>query len=355
MPGFNGERTEPATPKKRQEARRKGHIPKTRELPSAMLILSLGMVFYFYGASFNQKLMKAFQSYWLNINRPLTPETVFGIFVYSIKNMMSLIAPMLITFLSISIFSYVIQFGFVLSTDPITPDLSRINPINGLKRLFSLSSIAELLKSLIKLFVIGYVAYRVLAPEARNILSYIELPVGQVLLYTSKLSLKLIFCAGLALLALSVLDYLFQRYQYEQNLRMTKQEVKEELKEREGDPKIKARMRSLQRQMAMSRMMQEVPKSDVIITNPVRIAVAIRYDSKSMYAPKVVAKGYGSIASRIKEVARRYGIPVIENRWLARMLVRVEVGGYIPAKLYRAVAEILAYIYQLRGNYHEVA
>jgi len=136
---------------------------------------------------------------------------------------------------------------------------------------------------------------------------------------------------------------------------MTKQEVKEELKEREGDPKIKGRIRGLQRQMAMSRMMQEVPKSDVVITNPVRIAVAIRYESKSMYAPKVVAKGYGFVAAKIKEIARRYGVPVVENRWLARMLVRVELGEYIPAKLYRAVAEILSYIYQLKGRHHEVA
>jgi len=128
-----------------------------------------------------------------------------------------------------------------------------------------------------------------------------------------------------------------------------------EMKEREGDPKIKARIRSIQRQMAMGRMMSEVPKSDVVITNPIKIAVAIRYDSKTMYAPKVVAKGYGFIAAKIKEIARRYGVPIVENKWLARMLVRVEVGQYIPSRLYRAVAEVLAYIYQLRGRYYEVA
>ena len=355
MPMFNEERTEPATPKKREEARKKGHIPKTRELPSAMMILSLGMVFYFYGENFYQKLIGIFRDYWLNFNRPLTIENMDALLRQSIHYMIIIMAPMMLLFLVISIASHIIQSGFMFSTDSLMPDPSRINPMTGLKRLFSLSSLMELLKSMAKLFVIGYVAYRVLCPEVEKVLSFMGAPVAEILIYTSKLSLKLIFCTGIALLAISMLDYIFQRYQYEQNLKMTKQEVKEELKEREGDPKIKGRIRGLQRQMAMSRMMQEVPKSDVVITNPVRIAVAIRYESKSMYAPKVVAKGYGFVAAKIKEIARRYGVPVVENRWLARMLVRVELGEYIPAKLYRAVAEILSYIYQLKGRHHEVA
>jgi len=355
MPGFHGERTEPATPKRREEARKKGNVPKTRELPSAMLIISLAILFYFYGSSFNSSLMNVFGYYWSDFPNSISLSSIMAVILSVEQYFLKIMAPIFITFIIVSLVSHLIQTGFIFSTHAITPELSRINPINGIKKLFSLSSLVELLKSMIKLFIIGYVAYKVLAPEAVKLSFCISASVSQTLLYSARLCFRLLMSCGIAFLFLSLLDYLFQRYQYEQNLKMTKEEVKEELKEREGDPKIKARIRSLQRRLAMSRMMQEVPKADVVITNPTKIAVAIRYDSKTMYAPKVVAKGYGYIASKIKEIARRYGIPVLENKWLARMLVKIEVGEYIPAKLYRAVAEILAYIYQLRGGYHEVA
>ncbi len=352
---FQDERTEPATPKRREEARKKGNVPKTRELSSALLIISLAILFYFYGNSFNLSLMEMFEYYWGNLPHSISLSMIITLMLSVEQYFLKIIAPVFITFTLVVLFSHLIQTGFIFSTQAITPDLSRISPVNGLKRLFSISALVELLKSMIKLFIIGYLAYKVLAPEAANLSSFMSAPVSQTLLYASKLCFKLLMSCGTALLVISLLDYLFQRYQYEQNLKMTKQEVKEEMKEREGDPKIKARIRNLQRQLAMSRMMQEVPKADVVITNPTKIAVAIKYDSKSMYAPKIVAKGYGYIASKIKEIARRYGIPVLENKWLARMLVKIDVGDYIPAKLYRAVAEILAYIYQLRGGYHEVA
>ncbi len=355
MPIFQEERTEPATPKRKEEARKKGNVAKTRELPSAMLILTMGIVLYFCGSNLSTSMMGYFRYYWSDFSTPITISSMSNLSICIIQQIITLTAPLFIALILVSVFSYVIQCGFIFSTDALMPDISRINPLSGIKRLFSFTALMELIKSMIKLFIVGYVSYRVLAPEAEKISSFIGAPIYHILLYTSKISLKLILYSGIALLALSACDYLFQRYQHEQNLKMTKQEIKEEMKEREGDPKIKARIRSLQRQMAMSRMMQEVPKSDVVITNPIRIAVAIKYNSKDMYAPKVVAKGYGFIAARIKEIARRYGIPVIENKWLARMLIKVEVGAYIPTKLYRAVAEILAYIYQLRGRYHEVA
>jgi flagellar biosynthetic protein FlhB len=357
MPAFQDERTEPATPKRRQEARKKGNVPKTRELSSALLILSLGVLFYFHGSSFNSSLMKMFGYYWNNFPSSVSSSAIMSLMLNAEQYFLKMMIPVFVTFGTVSLFSHLIQTGFICSTQAIVPELSRISPLNGIKRLFSLSSLVELLKSVIKLFIIGYVSYKVLTPEAVKLSSLVSAPAYQIFLYTSRLCFKLLMSCGMALLVMSLLDYLFQRYQHEQNLRMTKQEVKEEMKEREGDPKIKARIRSLQRQLAMGRMMQEVPKADVVITNPTKIAVALRYDSKTMYAPKVVAKGYGFVASKIKEIARRYGVPVLENKWLARMLVKVEVGEYIPAKLYRAVAEILAYIYRLREGYqyHEVA
>jgi len=354
MPVFDQERTEPATPRRREEARKKGNVPKTRELSSAMLVLSLGMLFYFYGRSFSQSLMKLFNLYWQHFPS-LNPDQVIRITGLSVKETFTVLIPVFATLVPVALFSNLLQTGFLFSTDALIPEFSRINPITGIKRLFSLNSLVELIKSVIKFFVIGYTAYRVLAPEVGKLSALIFSPISEILSYSARLSFKLVFYCGCAFVALSLLDYLFQRYQYEQNLKMTKQEVKEEMKEREGDPKIKARIRSIQRQLAMSRMMKEVPKADVVITNPTKIAVAIRYDSKTMYAPKVVAKGFGFVAEKIKQIARRYGVPIVENKWLARMLVRVELGEYIPARLYRAVAELLAYIYQLKGRYHEVA
>lgn len=354
MPIFDQERTEPATPKRREEARKKGNVPRTRELSSAMLVLSLGILFYFYGRSFTQSLMKLFHCYWLQFS-PLNLDQATRILGEAMKESFTILAPVFATFVFVALFSNLLQTGFLLSTDAIVPDLSRINPIAGIKRLFSLNSLVELVKAIIKLFVVAYTAYKVLAPEAGKLSILIFSPISEIFSYSARLSFKLVFYCGCAFIVLSFLDYLFQRYQYEQSLKMTKQEVKEEMKEREGDPRIKARIRSIQRRLAMSRMMQEVPKADVVITNPTKIAVAIRYDSKTMYAPKVVAKGFGFIAEKIKQIARRYGVPIIENRWLARMLVKVELGEYIPSRLYRAVAELLAYIYQLKGRYHEVA
>ena len=350
MPFFNEERTEPATPKRREEARREGNVPKTRELPSALIILCLGILFYFYGKSFLDHLMKLFPLFWKDISAQSGPDQILHIYFIATKLLMTILTPIFITIVFISLFSHLIQTGFIFSIEVLTPRFSRLNPINGIKRLFSLSALIELLKSSVKLFIIGYIAYRILSAEVNRIIFCLSGSIYQILLYTAKLSFKLIFNCGIAFLALSLLDYIYQRYQYEQNLKMTKQEVKEEMKQREGDPLIKSRIKSLQKKMAMSRMMQEVPKADVVITNPTRIAVALRYDSKSMYAPKVVAKGYGFIAAKIKEIAQRYGIPIIENKWLARMLISVEVGEYIPSKLYRAVAEILAYIYQIKGR-----
>ncbi len=354
MPVFAEERTEPATPKRKEEARKRGNVAKTRELSSALLILTSGIVFFIYGSRFAELLMNSFYKYWLFVEvYPSDINGVIKIFASVIKYILILTAPFFISAVFVSILSNIAQFGFIFSFDPIIPDLSRINPAEGIKRLFSLNSVVEFLKSVIKFLIIGFICYKVIASEMSSLNSLTSF--SSMLFWLSRLSLKVILYSGISLLFISLGDYLFQRYQYEKNLRMTKQEVKEEIKEREGDPRVKARLRSLQRKLAMGRMMKEVPKSDVVITNPTKIAVALRYDRKTMAAPKVVAKGYGFIAEKIKEIARRFGVPIIENRELARLLIRVEIGSYIPTRLYRAVAEILAYVYQLRGKLNEVA
>jgi len=354
---FKDEKTEAATPKRREEARRKGQVARTKELPSAMIILTSCLVFYLCGYKFSQDLVRSSIYYWGDAHvGSINLSDLHVTSIFLIKLFLGLMTPFFLGIVFISIVSNVIQFGLLFSTDALMPDFSRINPLTGLKHLFSLSSLVEVLKSFIKLFIISYLLYRIIAVEIPNLSLYAELPVAQLFIYLFKISLKIFFYSGLALLGLSLFDYMFQKYQYEQNLKMTKEEVKEEFKQREGDPKIKSKIKSIQRQMAMSRMMESVPKSDVVITNPVRIAVALRYDSKEMDAPKVIAKGYGFIAVRIKEVARKHSIPIVENKWLAQMLYKtVEINQYIPSNLYHAVAEILAYVYRLKNKNYEIS
>ena len=230
------------------------------------------------------------------------------------------------------------------------PDLSRFDLLKGFKRFFSLNTYVELLKSLAKIALISLVAYYSVKRELPSFLPLLDQEVGQVILHLTGTAFRVSARVILALLALGAFDYLYQRYQFEKNLKMTKQEIKDEMRQADGDPKVKARMRSLMRQMATQRMMDAVPEADVIITNPTHFAVALKYDSADMVAPQVIAKGRGFIALKIIALAQEAGVPRVENRELARSLYRtVEVGKSIPTSMYRAVAEVLAYIYRLRG------
>lgn len=243
------------------------------------------------------------------------------------------------------------QVGFEISTKAISFKLDRFNVINGFKRLLSLKSLIELLKSLIKLTVIGVVAYFVIKGQINEL----QLLYNSSILYIFTFLLKGIFKIFISILILmiivAIMDYGYQRWQYEKDMRMTKQEVKEEYKETEGDPQVKSRIRSIQIQAARKRMMQQVPTADVVVTNPTHLAIAIKYDPITMAAPQVIAKGAGHIAERIKALAAEHRIPVVENKELARNLYKlIEVGEQIPSEFFRAVAELLAYVYKLKGK-----
>ncbi len=245
-----------------------------------------------------------------------------------------------------------LQVGFLFTTKPLKIDLNRINPIEGFKRLFSKRALMELLKSILKIILVGYVAYSFMEKNMTRIISLPGLESTIILKNFADIS----FGFGIKIIGVLIffafLDYLFQWREYEKNLMMTKQELKEEYKQTEGDPLIKSRIREKQRRIAMSRMIQDVPKADVIITNPTHIAVAIKYDSELYYAPYVLAKGVDLIAENIKKVGEEHSIPVVENRPLARALYdSVEIGDIIPEELYEAVAEVLAYVYSLKDNY----
>jgi flagellar biosynthetic protein FlhB len=255
----------------------------------------------------------------------------------------------LIAVFSVAILSNYVQVGFPFSWESVHPDLGKLNPLKGLSRLFSKQSGVELVKALFKCLIIGGVAFSTIRNELLPILTLLDQPVDSIFGYAARTCFWLFFKTALVIFALAALDYIFQRWSFEKSLRMTKQEIKEEFKQTEGDPLIKSRIRSIQRDMARKRMMAEVPKADVIITNPSHLAVALYYKVHEMKAPKVLAKGAGLIAEKIKEIGKAHKIPIMENKPLAQVLYKtIGLGETIPSALYQAVAEILAYVYRIR-------
>jgi len=352
------ERTESPTGQRRAKARREGHVARSKEIPTVLILLgSLGL-FFFAGSQIFVGLPEFMQLVFQNASSiNLTDDSLIPFVLTLIEKMASMLAPLLIVVFIAGIAANVVQFGFLFNSNAILPKLSRINsilnPINGMKKFFSMRSLGELFVSVSKLCIIGGISYLVLRNESEVIPSLIQMTVVDIIAYITGMSLKLGFYVCLALLLLACLDYAFQRWQYEKGLRMTRQEIKEEIKQREGDPLIRARIRRMQLEIARRRMMEEVPKADVVVTNPKRLAIALRYDAKTMAAPKVVAKGAGAIAERIKQIATEYGIPIVEHKPLAQALFKaVDIGGYIPVNLYRATAEVLAYVYKLKGVIH---
>ncbi len=351
--GSTQDKTEQATPKKREDARKKGQIAHSREIPSVMVLLTALMVFYFAGswmfgrlseimiATFHQLFQADFK---IETAQALLGDLLGKIFV--------LLAPLVTGVALAGIFSNVIQTGFLITGEPLSPKLSKLNPINGIKRLFSLRSFVEVVKAILKVIIIGGMAYVMLRGEMDQIPALVQLDIADILSFMGQMALKLGFYTCLVLILLAAIDFVFQQYQHGRDLRMSKQEVKDEHKQREGDPMVRSRIRAIQREMAMQRMMESVPDATVVITNPTHLAIALKFD-RSMQAPMVVAKGAGVIAERIRAIAKENDVPIIEEKPLARTLYKsVEIDQYIPAELYHAVAEILAYVYRLKGLVH---
>lgn len=344
------ERTEQATPKKREEAKKKGQVAKSREIPSVLILMGGGSILFLFGSYFYRHLSGLMVRFFRTLdNRTFSLETVQYLNVELIESFLILLAPLFIMGVLLTVTSHYAQSGTLIATEGMKWDWSRLNILKGVRRLLSMQSLVELVKSLLKFFIIGWVAYVTIQKEFLGIILLVDREPATLLTYFRSIAWDLLLRTGLLMAGLAGLDYLFQRWTYEKNLRMTRQEVKEEFKQTEGDPIAKTRIRSLQRQIARKRMMAEVPKADVIITNPTHLAVALVYQMKKMEAPQVVAKGSGFIAGKIVEIARSHGVPVIENRPLAQLLYKtVEVGQVIPSQFYQAVADILAYVYQLK-------
>jgi flagellar biosynthetic protein FlhB len=265
-----------------------------------------------------------------------------------LTHLATMLLPLLLTVFALTLGCHMLQTGFLFSLNSLAPQWSHINPARGLQRLLSVQGLSELIKSLLKIGFIGYVSYRTIAAEVESFVMLSARDVGSIAQYVGQSTLRVCVRAAYVMLALAVLDYAWQRWQFEKRLRMTKQEIKEESKAQEGDPQIKARIRSIMREMARKRMRQDVPKATVVITNPTPLAIALVYQREEMVAPQVVAKGAGYVAERIKAIAQEHAIPLVENKPIAQQLFKtVDIGETIPEGLYKAVAEILAYVYRL--------
>jgi flagellar biosynthetic protein FlhB len=349
--GFQ-ERTERATPRKREQAREKGQVARSADISSVCVLLAGVLALYFFSHHLYRGLAAAIRS-GLSFDR-ITEFSSAGCLqlcsTVLLRFLVMLLPVMGAVFLA-ALAANLIQVGFHLSGQALAPRLDKLSVSKGFGRLFSLRSLVELVKSLLKLGIVGGVAYLAVKGQSAGLLSLYDMSPNAITAFILGAALKLFLWVGLIMALVAALDYGFQRWKFEQELKMTKQEVNEEAKQAEGDPQIKARIRSIQQQAARKRMMQALPQADVVVTNPTHLAVAIKYDPLSMGAPQVVAKGAGAVAARIRQLAAGYGIPVVENKALARNLYKtVEPGREIPSELYRAVAELLAYVYRLKGN-----
>lgn len=346
------ERSEKATAKRREEARKKGQVVQSRELSSAAIILGTIWVLYAMGGLVITNVQEMMIQIWTSFSStPMTQDAFNRLTQTSVTGTLLIVAPIMAIVGFIGVASTVGQRGFLWTTEPMSPDWSRINPLNGFKRLFSLQVLFELVKTVVKFTAVGGLSYIIIRGEFPAILTTLQGEPRQMLATTGGMLLRLTLWSGFAIVLMGGADYAYQRWEYERKLRMSRQELKEEMRQTEGDPRIRARIRSLQRERARKRMMADVPKADVVVTNPTSLAVALMYRHGETQAPKVVAKGAGFVAQRIREVAKENGIPVMENKPLAQVLFKtVEVGESIPSQFYRAVAEILAYVYRMRGK-----
>lgn len=352
---FN-ERTEQATPRRRLEARRKGQVAKSREIPAAAILLLGFSIIYLLSTHFYHCFSRLMINFLHQIkDLQITPTNLLHLQKYIWGELFLIMGPILLTILAIGIISNYAQVGHIFSWELIQPKFSKLHPWHGLRRLFSKETLAELLKAIAKFLIVGLVVYYTIQGETIEMLNLVGQELAAIVNYLGRLSSLMVIKAGLVIFCLAILDYLYQRWRYEKSLRMSRQEVQEEFKQTEGDPLVKSRLKSMQRSLARQRMMNEVPKADVVITNPQHLAIALAYQKEKMIAPKVLAKGAGLIAEKIKEIAQLHGIPIVENKPLAQILYKtVDIGEMIPSTLYQAVAEILAYVYTMKMNFHKV-
>ncbi|MBU0729191.1 MAG: flagellar biosynthesis protein FlhB [Proteobacteria bacterium] len=344
------EKTEEPTSRRLSEARKKGDVAKSQEVPSAAVLLASLLTFYLTGNYMLERCYIIMRHYLGNLHSiNIIPGNMTGLLKQSLIFSGMVMLPLMIVIVVVALLANYAQIGFLFTTEKITPKLEKIDPIKGISNLFSKQMVAQTVKSIAKLLLIGYVAYTEIKKAQPAIVPLMDQEPLQILLFMARTSFWIFLKSALAIAVLAAADYAFQRWHFMEKMKMTKQEIKEEAKQTEGDPYVKGRIRAIQMEMARRRMMQEVPTADVVITNPTHLSVALKYNVLTMTAPMVVAKGAGVIAFRIREIAQENGIPIIEDKPLARALYKTtDLNETVPENLFHAVAEILAYVYNLK-------
>lgn len=356
--GPGGEKTEPATPKKLSDARNEGQVAKSRELSMALSLLSLFLVLKVAVGWAGTRLKECFSIVYVRIpdmiglHDNMVPAMAIGSLV---KNMMLrillILAPFLAVGFLVAFIGDLVQVKWKPTFKPMKPKFSKMNPISGLKKIVSPKSLLELAKAVVKILLIAYVVYSTLKDQTGILYSMYDMPMMNAVILTGNIVINLGLKISALYIVIAVLDYIYQKWKFAEDMKMTKQEVKDEMKNAEGDPQIKGKIRAKMREVSRRRMMQAVPEADVVITNPTHYAVAVKYDADAYTAPVVTAKGEDFLAQKIKEAARENNVEIVENKPLARMLyANVEVGELIPPELYQAVAEVLAMVYHAQGR-----
>jgi flagellar biosynthesis protein FliR/FlhB len=344
------DKTEEATPKKKSDARKKGQVARSKEvnlaftlLASTLVLLTLGS---YAGTSLKDTLRMFLTDYLI---KDINYNDVKSLTLIVLWRIAVVILPIILPIMILGMVGNFVQVGFMFTQEPIKPQLSKLNPLSGLKRMLSFRTFVETIKDLIIVGVLGYTSYNFISDNYESILQISNLRIGAVPAAFGKLVISIFSKVTIIMIAIALVDYLYQRFQYSKELKMTKQEIKEEYKQQEGDPQIKSKIKQKQREMASRRMMQAVPDATVVVTNPTHIACALKYEDGKDSAPVLLAKGADNIAIKIKEVAKENNVPIIENKPLARMIyAQVEIDSEVPSEMYQAVAEILALVYKMK-------
>lgn len=351
MPEDVGDKTEPATPKRRQESWESGHFPKSQDLTSGVLLLggiiALGML----GPAFVRHMSTMMRDGLGHMPWSSHEELVTESLRLTVPHAFKAVAPFLVIVAVVALLASVLQVGFRTTTKPLMPSLAKLNPLAGLGRMFKGQNWFQLGMNVVKLVVVGSIVYWRIKISFGEIMALHMIDFPENFARAAEIIYGMAWRVALALVIIGCLDWIWHKWKFERDIRMTKQEVKEEAKRNEGDLEIKARRRQLARKMIMQGINRDVPHADVVVTNPTELAIAIKYDPTTMAAPRVVAKGAGFLAARIRQVAIANGVPIIERKPLAQALYKtVDVGQEVPPHLYQAIAEILAYVYELAGK-----
>ncbi|WP_306981111.1 flagellar biosynthesis protein FlhB [Alkalicoccobacillus murimartini] len=348
---FADEKTEKATPKKRDETRKKGQVPKSTDVNTSIMMLVVFLFLWMYGGSiivsmFADMQREIFTNYLVE---EVTPESVARLFLTVSTQALTAVLPLMLLAAIAGSFGSFIQVGAMFSTEPLKAKLNKLDPIKGFKRIFSARALVELSKSVLKISLVGTTVVIIIWTHLEEVMLLSQKSITDAMGVIGWLTIMMGLAVAILLMILSIPDYIYQRYDHEKQIRMSKKDIKDEHKNIEGDPRIKSKRKQKQMELAMQRMMQEIPNADVVITNPTHFAIVLKYDESKAEAPFVVAKGMDFSAQRIKKRAQEHGIPMVENRMLARALYhQTDIGQQVPADLFKAVAEVLAYVYRLK-------